>query len=124
MKVPLLENSKEIFVFPLSYNYSSRFLVLIKKDERLQVKTYTDLVHSGVVSPSLAGKLSVSWSLCPSYSPVIRPCLPRSQGLSWDPGWSRGGMGLGKAGPLTAVIDSLKVKGVRPGCLVLKDHLE
>ncbi len=60
----------------------------------LQVNTYTDLVHSGVVSPSLAVKFGVGWSLCPTYSPVIRPRLPRGQGLSRDPGWSRGGMGL------------------------------
>lgn len=88
------------------------------------MKTYTDLVHSGVVRSSLAVKFGIGWSLCPSYFPVICPRLPRSQGLSWDPEWSRGGMGLAKAGPLIAVIDSLKVKGVRPGCLVLKDHLD
>lgn len=33
-------------------------------------------------------------------------------------------MGLGKASSLTPVVDSLKVEGIRPGCLVLKDHLE
>ena len=91
---------------------------------QLQAKTRTDLVHSGVVSPSLAIKFSVGWSLCPGYFPGIGPRLPRSHRLSWDPRWSRGGIALGYASPLAAVIDSLKVKGVGPGCLVFKDYLE
>lgn len=89
-----------------------------------KVKESSDLVHSGVVSPRLAVKFIVGGSLLPGYLPVIGPCLPRGHRLSWDPGGSRGGRALAHAGPLAAVIDPLKVKGVRPGCLVLKDHLQ
>lgn len=85
--------------------------------------TYTDLVHSGVVSPRLTGKFFIGWSLCPGYSPVICLSLSRSHRLTWDPRWSREGMGLGNTS-LAEVIDSMKVKGVRPRCLVLKDHLK
>lgn len=85
--------------------------------------THTDLVNSGVVSPCLTGKFIIGWSLCPGYSPVICPSLSGIHRLSWDPRWSREGMALGNTS-LAAVIDSMKVKGVRPRCLVLKDHLK
>lgn len=86
--------------------------------------TSTDLVHSRIISPSLAGKFSVCWSLFPGHPPGICSCLIRSHRLSWDPRWSRGITGWGSAGPLPAVVHSLEVEGVRPGCLVFKDHLE
>lgn len=84
----------------------------------------TDLIHGGEVSPGLAVKFMVRGPLFPGYSPVIRPHLPRGHRLPRDPGWGRGSMGLHYAGPLAAIVDSLKVKRVRPGCLVFKDHLE
>lgn len=87
------------------------------------MKSFADLVHSGVVGPSLAVKFRVSRSLFLGYSPVISSGFTRRNRLSWHPGRSRGGACLGSASPLASVIDSVKVKGERSGCAVLKGHL-
>lgn len=87
------------------------------------MKTYADLVHSGVVSPSLAVKFRVSWSLFRGYSPVISSGFTRRNGVSRHPRRSRGGTRLGNAAPLASVIDSMQVKGERSECVVLKGHL-
>lgn len=87
-------------------------------------KDHPNLVHSGVVRPSFAVKLAVRGSLSLGYSPVISPHLSRGQRLSWDSRRSRGTVGLGNSCPLVAIVDSMKMEGVRPGCVVLKNDLK
>lgn len=82
-----------------------------------------DLVHSGVVSSSLAVELRVRGSLFFIDFPVVCPGFPWRNRLSGNAGWSSFGVSLSHSTALVSVVDSVKVKGVRSTCFVLKSHL-
>lgn len=114
IEVPLLEVRISIFFIP-----SSPLLHLQKEEEG-----HPNLVHGGVVSPSFAVKFAVCGALSLGYPPVISPHLSGGQRLSGDSRRGRRGVVLGGSCPLVAVVDTMKMEGVWPGCLVLKDDLK
>lgn len=109
-----------------SLSWKHRFNFLISSllcTQQKKVMTIQNLVHSGVVSPSFAVKFVVCGSLSLGYPPRISPHLSRGQRLSWNSRKGRRG-GLAISHHLVAVVDSMKMEGVWPGCPVPKDDLK